>query len=79
VSDWRFGRNWLPWMFPYGQSGLAPPANPYAHTDVWIMRDGWEEPQQVNPQKLDPLMNVADLYWTTEPPLNRTFQRRLVR
>ena len=39
------------------------PLDPYTFSQVWINRKGWEAPQLVDPNRLDPMMNAVGLEW----------------
>lgn len=53
------GDNWLPWLMPFQMANDSP----YRHETVELWRDDESGTHIVNVQSLDPLFNVADLYW----------------
>lgn len=55
---------WLPWI-PQDARDIA--QTPYAYRQVEIAREEWDVPQWVDPRRLDPMMNVVDLWWRPPP------------
>lgn len=63
--DWRFGRNWFPWIPAFGgMGGLSTPMRPNDYERVLTMRETWEEPREVVVKDMPPWANVADLLWS---------------
>ena len=62
---------WLQWYNPYASLGTRP----HDFRRVWIMRPEWLQPVLVDPNSLNPMMNVMGLYWVAaadeQPSIDR--------
>lgn len=58
------GGGWRLWY-----AGIIQETPPYYYAEVEIWRRGWKQTELVEPNKLDPMSNVANLYWRPAGPL----------
>lgn len=65
MSGWKHGDGWNPWVPAFGYETWAD--SPYSRDEVKIVRDDWQDPVTVDPNRLHPMMNVIGLYWRPSP------------
>jgi len=69
VNDFGvFDAGWRCWAGFHGTT-MIHRKRPYDYVEIEIWRDGWDDSKLVEPYKMPPMMNVADLWWRPAGPL----------
>lgn len=71
-----FDKGWRCWVSKDATCSRLNGFTPADYVEVEMWREGWDEPQLADPSKLDPAVNVADLWWRAAGPLSPRGNRK---